>query len=116
LAYPTELGFVEAERIADLHERADHYLSFALRRSGEVSADRIIREGVADTEIIAAAKEWKADLIVLGSHNRGRFARLLLGSTAESVLRGAPCPVLVVTHPPKSSNAQAIPTAELAAQ
>ena len=114
LAYPTELGFVELERIADLQERAEHYLRHAQRRAGSVPSDLIVREGIAPTEIIAAAKEWKADLIILGSHNRGRFSRLILGSTAEAVVRGAACPVLVMTHPPKLGSEEAAATGELA--
>src|SRR6185436_9925299 len=55
LAYPTELGFVEVERIADLHERANHYLRNAQRRAGNVPSERIMREGVAPAEIIEAA-------------------------------------------------------------
>src|SRR5881392_3305060 len=66
LAYPTELGFVEVERIADLHERAEHYLRHAQNRAGSAS-EVIMREGVAPAEIIAAGKDWKADLIILGS-------------------------------------------------
>jgi nucleotide-binding universal stress UspA family protein len=114
LAYPTELGFVEVERIADLHERADHYLRHAQSRAGGVPSERIMREGVAPAEIIEAAKEWKADLIIVGSHNRGRFARLILGSTAEVVVRGADCPVLVMTHPPKAGAEEAIEAGEVA--
>ena len=47
-------------------------------------------------EIVNAAKDWPADLIVIGSHGRGGLARALLGSVAEGVMRHAPCPVLVV--------------------
>jgi nucleotide-binding universal stress UspA family protein len=114
LAYPTDLGLVEVERIADLHERANHYLRHAQKRAGSVRSDNILREGVAPTEIIAAGKEWKADLIILGSHNRGRFSRLILGSTAEVVVRGATCPVLVMTHPPKLGCDEAVATGEVA--
>lgn len=114
LAYPTELGFVEAERIADLHERAEHYLAHAKRRAGDMASEAIVREGVAPAEIIAAAKEWKADLIIVGSHNRGRLSRLILGSTAEAVVRGAPCPVLVMTHAPKLAHDEAIAAGEMA--
>jgi nucleotide-binding universal stress UspA family protein len=42
------------------------------------------------------ATEWKADLAVLGSHGRGAFTRLLIGSTAQAVLRHAPCSVEIV--------------------
>jgi nucleotide-binding universal stress UspA family protein len=114
LAYPTELGFVEVERIADLRERADHYLKHAQHRAGSIPSDMILREGVAAAEIIAAAKDWNADLIILGSHNRGRFSRLILGSTAEAVLRGSNCPVLVMTHAPKLGAQEAVAAGELA--
>ncbi|HEV8606660.1 MAG TPA: universal stress protein [Tepidisphaeraceae bacterium] len=114
LAYPTELGFVESDRIADLHERADHYLCHAQRRAGDVPSERIMREGIAPAEIIVAAKEWNADLIVVGSHNRGRFSRLILGSTAEAIVRGANCPVLVMTQAPTQAADEAIAAGELA--
>jgi nucleotide-binding universal stress UspA family protein len=45
------------------------------------------------------ATEWKADLIVLGSHGRGAFTRLLIGSTAQAVLRHAPCSVEIARTP-----------------
>jgi nucleotide-binding universal stress UspA family protein len=46
--------------------------------------------------IIAAAKQWQADLIVMGTHGRRGLKRLALGSDAEFVLRSAPVPVLMV--------------------
>jgi len=53
---------------------------------------------VAD-EIVKQAGEWRADLIVMGTHGRGAMAHLLMGSVAERVVRLAGCPVLVVRHP-----------------
>jgi len=53
---------------------------------------------VAD-QILAAAREWEADVIVIGTHGRSGVSRLVLGSTAESVVRHAPCPVLVIRPP-----------------
>jgi nucleotide-binding universal stress UspA family protein len=47
-------------------------------------------------EILAQADALKADLIVVGSHGRSGFERLLLGSITEKVLRKATCPVMVV--------------------
>ncbi len=47
------------------------------------------------SEIVKAAKDWPADLIVIGSHGRGGLTRALMGSVAEGVMRQAPCPVLV---------------------
>lgn len=43
-----------------------------------------------------AARRWNADLVVIGSHGRKGFHRLVLGSGAEQVIRQAPVPVLVV--------------------
>jgi len=45
---------------------------------------------------VAADKD--ADLIVVGTHGRKGLTRMLMGSTAESLLRRSPCPVLVVKH------------------
>ena len=55
-----------------------------------------VRLGKPDEEIIATAREVKADLIVLASHGHGGFKHLTLGSTAEKTIRRSPCPVLVV--------------------
>lgn len=53
------------------------------------------REGEAADEILAAARESGAGLICLTTHSRTGLSRHLLGSVAESVLRNAPCPVLL---------------------
>lgn len=49
--------------------------------------------------VIRAAQDWFADLIVMGTHGRGGVKRLLLGSVADGVVRGALCPVLTVRTP-----------------
>jgi len=54
------------------------------------------------TMIESAAKNWKADLIVIGTHGRSGLNRLLLGSVAEDVARSATVPVLLV-HADSSS-------------
>ncbi len=51
--------------------------------------------GSPDQQIVERAKEWKADLIVVGSHGRGFWGRLL-GSVSDGVVHHAPCSVLVV--------------------
>jgi nucleotide-binding universal stress UspA family protein len=66
-----------------------------------VTIDTAIREGNTAAEILAQAADLPADLIVIGTHGRSGFERLLLGSVAEKVLRKAGCPVLTVPrhHP-----------------
>ena len=58
-----------------------------------------LRTGIAFEQIIKAAREHGADLIVMGTHGRTGLAHALLGSVAEKVVRKAPCPVLTVRHP-----------------
>ena len=47
-------------------------------------------------EILQVAKEWPADILVVGTHGRRGISRALLGSVAEKLVRLAECPVLVV--------------------
>lgn len=53
-------------------------------------------------QIVERAKDWKADLIVVGSHGRGFWGRLL-GSVSDGVVHHAPCSVLVVRKPETSA-------------
>ena len=48
--------------------------------------------------IVNTQKKDGFDLIVMGTHGRKGLGRLLMGSVAESVLRGATCPVLTIKH------------------
>ena len=58
--------------------------------------DTLLRTGTPHIEIIEAAKEQSIDLIIIATHGHKGLTRVLLGSTAERVIRQAPCPVLVV--------------------
>ena len=60
---------------------------------------RTLLVGDETSEINRFAEENHADLIVMGTHGRTGFGRLLVGSVAESVLRRAPCPVLTIKTP-----------------
>lgn len=56
----------------------------------------VVDEGYPSAKIVEQAAQWKADLIVMGSHGRKGIERFLMGSVAESVSRHAPCAVEVV--------------------
>ena len=58
--------------------------------------------------IVNDAVSRKADLIVMGTHGRRGFKRLLLGSVTETVLRESPCPVLTVPPAAPATSAQAV--------
>ncbi len=69
-----------------------------LERAGVLPQAQLIAEaGDASTTIVDQALTTRADLIVIGTHGRRGFKRLLLGSVAETVLHEAPCPVLTVS-------------------
>jgi nucleotide-binding universal stress UspA family protein len=65
----------------------------------EVRTDFCVQEGVAASRILDEVKTGSVDLVVMGTHGRGGFDRLVLGSVAEKVLRKATCPVLTVPPP-----------------
>jgi len=66
----------------------------------------LVREGVPHQEIIRAAIELKADLIILATRGRHGIAHAIFGSTAENVIRLAPCPVLVLRLQPQAVDQQ----------
>lgn len=64
-----------------------------------VQVDTELLEGKDANEIVEYAKRSKADLIVMATHGRSALKQVLMGSTAEHVVREAPCPVLTIKHP-----------------
>ena len=67
-------------------------------RDGRAIAERLtthVRISDAREAIVQLASDVDADLVVIGTHGRRGVSRLLMGSVAESVVRTAPCPVLV---------------------
>jgi nucleotide-binding universal stress UspA family protein len=59
----------------------------------------VVTHNTPAAAIVEYAKRHDIDLIVVGTHGRGAFAHLFMGSVAERVVRTAPCPVLTVRHP-----------------
>jgi nucleotide-binding universal stress UspA family protein len=61
--------------------------------------EHVVLKGIPYEEITKFATDSKIDLIVLGTHGRRGIDRMLFGSTAEQIVRNAPCPVLSVRLP-----------------
>jgi universal stress protein A len=78
-----------------LVRQAEERLKRFAEDQGMGDSKRYIEVGATKYEILRVAEENAVDLIVIGSHGRSGFARLL-GSTANAVLHGAPCDVLAV--------------------
>ncbi len=62
----------------------------------DIRCEPVIITGNPFVEIIRFAKEKQIDVIVIGTHGRSGLSHILFGSTAERVIRKAPCPVLSV--------------------
>ena len=87
-----------SEKLEDTAERELPKLSECEECAG-LDVEELIVHGEAASEIVRVARERKVDLIVIASHGRTGLGRILFGSTAEAVVRHAPCPVLVVKPP-----------------
>ena len=75
--------------------RLKHLVS-SVRRAGINRVQSNVRTGLAAHEIVEAAKELDVDLIVIATNGYTGWKHFTIGSTAERVVRAAPCPVLVV--------------------
>ena len=85
--------------VAEDHEReARETAARAADRLAGLGApvEIVARQGDPATTIVEEAREWNADLIVVGSHGRTGLAKLLVGSVASHVVTHSPCTVVVV--------------------
>jgi nucleotide-binding universal stress UspA family protein len=93
-----------ARRERELLDHEAHKLLDAqveqVRTAGGSTAQTHLRIGKVDAEIIAAAEELGAGLIVVGSRGQGGMRRALMGNVSDSVVRHAHCPVMVVRGEP----------------
>lgn len=88
---------IASPEIAPTQEKKElKALVSAARRSGVQEVHSMIRRGLASHEIVDTAKELNIDLIVIATHGYTGWKHFCIGSTAERVVRAAPCPVLVV--------------------
>jgi len=97
-----------------LRREAQEQLAHLLAPQANVRAERRLAEGDPAAEVLSAAEEIGADLIVMGTHGRTGLGRLLMGSVAEEVMRHAPCPVLTTRLPATAWAASAAPVEEVA--
>ena len=69
----------------------------------EIQPQLVVEVGIAADSIVSFAQLQKADVIVMGTHGRRGFDRLMLGSVTDRVMRTAPCPVLAASKPPHNA-------------
>ncbi len=111
--FPPELNpdyVVNQQYLADLLKHASAQLADlkgrAERRGIEVTTR--VATGIPSEEVISAARAEDSDLIVVGTRGKTGLAHILLGSTAERVIRGASCPVLVVRTEPADTQDEGV--------
>jgi nucleotide-binding universal stress UspA family protein len=91
---------IEAQ--VDVVREAEDYLAGVtgrLKQQGLANVETSVWYGPAAAAIVDAARARKADLIVMTTHGRGGLSRLIVGSVAESVLRGTTTPILLLRAP-----------------
>lgn len=98
-AYPMEMGHVPVDLAVmeqSTLEAAEKKLrSWAAKLPPDLQGDVLVRSGLPGDVITAVARKQRSDWIVIATQGRTGLQRLLLGSTAEHVVRHASCPVLV---------------------
>ena len=93
--YPAapEMAPFDAESIQDRHSELET-LRKTIGHAARVTTS--VRTGAPHTEIVEAARQLGADLIIISTHGRKGLTRMVFGSATEKVVRYAPCPVLIV--------------------
>ena len=99
--YLADLLKQASSQLADLKGRAE--------RRGIVVTTRVAT-GIPSEEVITVAGAEDSDLLIVGTKGKTGLAHVLLGSTAERVIRGAPCPVLTVRMEPADAEDEGVPS------
>ena len=98
-AYVPHVSLDELYREMEKNAKAELEKCFIEEMRAYKDVERVVLKGTPYEEISRFAEENKIDLIVIGTHGRKGLDRMLFGSTAEQVVRHAPCPVLTVRLP-----------------
>lgn len=77
------------EMLAEIH---------AKQLAGYAKAELVVEIGPPAEQLLELARDRKVDVLVTATHGRSGLAELIMGSTAEKLIRHAPCPVFVVRH------------------
>jgi nucleotide-binding universal stress UspA family protein len=85
-----------AEYIEKTEQAAVEQLDAAAAAMKDLDVSILVTRGTASMEVVRTAREEGCDVIVIGTHGQSALRHMLFGSTAERVLRKAPCPVLAV--------------------
>ena len=101
MVVPAELGYgfvPPPDDTLPVEALREKLATLAAGLGNEINVTSSIRIGRPWSEVVDAAKESNADLLIVATHGRTGLQHVLLGSVAEKIIRHAPCPVLVVRN------------------
>jgi len=105
MGFPMQGGVEELELLDVQREQSESVVNRTIEKlAGELNVTHFNEFGETSDGILKCAREFNADLIVLGTHGRTGIDRFLMGSVAEHVIRHSEIPVLVV--PMKDSKSE----------
>jgi nucleotide-binding universal stress UspA family protein len=90
-------GYAGEDLISQFKKEAEGNLYILRNKLGDENILLITEVGHPAKVILQVAREWKADMIVIGTHGRTGLSHLLMGSVAEHVIRHTNIPILVIT-------------------
>jgi nucleotide-binding universal stress UspA family protein len=94
-ADPSGMPYYDPAGAVDIATKTlEPYCEIARKRN--MICDQVVREGHPAQQVLAAARQFHADRIILGTRSRGKMSKLLIGSVAEQVLRSVNIPVITV--------------------
>jgi nucleotide-binding universal stress UspA family protein len=101
LMAPPEMAMGYAPELEEMKKPAQELVERVAKqlRGAGFKAETAVEVGDVRERILDSASEWRADLIVLGSHGKRGLQRFLLGSVAEFVARHARCSVHIIRTP-----------------
>jgi nucleotide-binding universal stress UspA family protein len=92
-----ETNAINKQEVEQHKQRLDKFVTQQLKDVGaDVKMRKVVDAGQPYGAIVDCAENERIDLIVMSTHGRGGLSRMLIGSVTDKILRGSPCPVLVV--------------------
>ena len=103
IEYPTFMGYegynemqVDLNVIAQLREVASDFVDKAAEHLNDPSVTTHMADGPTSTAILQYAEEWKANMIILGTHSHSVLEKVLMGTTASRILEKTKIPVYLI--------------------
>ncbi|HEX5169615.1 MAG TPA: universal stress protein [Cyclobacteriaceae bacterium] len=92
----SDIDIIQTDTNEQLQTASYKYLDKLKKLLGDESIQTVVKNGECGEIIVRTATELNADIIVMGTHSRRGFEKLLLGSIAKNVLRNSLKPVLII--------------------